>query len=277
MPHLNILTADGQESTYVLEKDLLSIGRSKDSDIALPDHTVSRKHAHIKKTPEGYVIIDQGSHNGTAVNGAKISDHLLGHNDQIKIGGTQLTYIDELKDVEPAAPRDKPKTVFAESLDQMEEEILRSGPIHEKETDQGLLVSLKGEKNKDAPLQNRVDEKATSRISLMDMEKSNKILYVLYQISRKLNTVPDFDELLSAIMDSIFQVIDADYGFVATLGDGTDDLIPKVVKYRTAPDAPSQELRVSRTIINKVVNDKVSVLTSNAMEDDRFGGAKSLF
>jgi adenylate cyclase len=101
---------------------------------------------------------------------------------------------------------------------------------------------------------------------------------VLLQRSRKLNTGHDFDELLSTIMDSIFQVIDADHGFVALLGDKPDELIPKVVKYRTAaPDQRSQELRVSRTIVNKVVKEKMSVLTSNAMEDDRFGGAKSLF
>jgi adenylate cyclase len=50
-----------------------------------------------------------------------------------------------------------------------------------------------------------------------------------------------------------------------------------VVKYRSPKDGEEQELRVSRTIVNKVVNEKVSVLTSNAMEDDRFEGAKSVF
>ena len=92
MPQLNILTGDGQESIYVLEKDLLSIGRSMDSDIVLSDHTISRKHAHIKKTTEGYVIIDQGSHNGTAVNGRPIQDADLNDGDILLIADVEFTF-----------------------------------------------------------------------------------------------------------------------------------------------------------------------------------------
>ncbi|MBW1775710.1 MAG: GAF domain-containing protein, partial [Deltaproteobacteria bacterium] len=55
------------------------------------------------------------------------------------------------------------------------------------------------------------------------------------------------------------------------------ELIPKVVKYRTATENNSEELRLSRHIVDRVVNEKASVLSSNAMEDDRFGGAKSIF
>jgi adenylate cyclase len=279
MPKLNIVTGDGRESIYHIEKDALNIGRSKDGDIILPDYTVSRQHARLNSTPDGFLLTDLGSHNGTAVNGNRINQHVLKHNDQIKIGSTILTFVDET--AESVQPSPKPKTVIEDLLaDQKEEEVLRSGPLHEKETDQELLISVKGEALKEAreiEPETTAKKKDKDRVSLMDLEKSNKTLYVLYQISRKLNTVPDFEELLNTIMDSIFQVIDADHGFVALLGKNPDELIPKVVKYRMAPESSSQELRVSRTIVNKVVHDKVSVLTSNAMEDDRFSGAKSLF
>ena len=281
MAEFSILTGDGKEFLYEIVKDDLSIGRSKDRDIILPDHTISRKHARLSKTADGYLLEDLGSHNGTFVNSSRISSQILRHNDQVKIGASMLTFLDESAKVVPP-PVEESQPVMEEPEDLQEESAIASGPAAQEEDDQGLLVSIKSDRGAQADdgVAPKLDvkEAETGRINLLDLEKSNKILFVLFQISRKLNTVPDFDELLSTIMDSIFQVIDADHGFVALLGDKPDELIPKVVKYRTAsPDQNSQELRVSRTIINRVVKEKMSVLTSNAMEDDRFGGAKSLF
>lgn len=277
MPFLTISSGDGQQSTYRIEKEAINMGRSKESDIILSDHTVSRKHARLTSTPDGYLLTDLGSHNGTVVNGTRITQHVLKNGDQVRIGSSTLTFADE--SAEAPQPPPKPKTVIDEPMDQKEEEVLSSGPLHEKETEQELLVSIKGDGlKKTREVEPKIGAKVKEKDpSLVDLEKSNKTLYVLYQISRKLNTVPDFDELLNTIMDSIFQVIDADHGFVALLGKTPDELIPKVVKYRTSSENTNQELRVSRTIVNKVVNEKVSVLTSNAMEDDRFSGAKSLF
>jgi len=278
MPELTILSSDGKVFSHKIEKDILNVGRAKDSDILLSEQKVSRKHAQLSKTLEGYLLKDLGSQNGTFVNGTRISQFLLRHNDRLKIGSSIITFLDDVSG--PATILETPKTIIDELKDQKEEQIIESGPGSHKDSDQELLLSLrKGEyiKGEASEREAEAREKDGLPIHLLDLEKSNKILYVLYQISRKLNTVPDFDELLSTIMDSIFQVIDADHGFVALLGDDPDELIPKVVKYRTLSNTDSQALRFSRTIINKVINEKVSVLTSNAMEDDRFEGAKSVF
>jgi adenylate cyclase len=278
MPILNVLYGDGKEASFSVEKEGFGLGRSKENDVVLFDHTVSRKHAQIIRTPEGFLIRDLGSHNGTYVNGARTMQHLLMHNDQVKIGSSTMTFLDE--GTKRPAPREKARTLIQEDVELKEEEVLKVGPLHEKDTDRDLLASIKSDGfagAKVARVGEQVANKETSRISLFDLQKSNKILYVLYQISRKLNTVPDFDELLNTIMDSIFQVIDADYGFVALVGKSPEELLPKVVKYRTAPEKGSQELRVSRAIVKKVFEEKTSVLTSNAMEDARFGGAKSIF
>ena len=48
----------------------LSIGRTPDNVISLPDDTnISRNHAEIRQQPDGFYITDLGSSNGTAVNG----------------------------------------------------------------------------------------------------------------------------------------------------------------------------------------------------------------
>ncbi|MFH1491192.1 MAG: adenylate/guanylate cyclase domain-containing protein, partial [Pseudomonadota bacterium] len=279
MSELSILFGDGKASIFQVEKEVITVGRAKDNDIILSDHTVSRKHAQFNQTSDGLLLKDLGSHNGTFVNGSRISkEHLLKHKDLVKIGASALTFLNE--SAQPATSPEKPKAVIEEPADQQEEEILVGGPGKEEGADKELLLSIKGGGGSTGEGHEpgiKPGENETNRISLLELEKRNKVLYVLFQISRKLNTVPDFDELLNSIMDSIFQVIDADHGFVAMLGEKPDELIPKVVKYRMATQTNTQELRVSRTIINKVVNEKASVLTSNAMEDDRFGGAKSLF
>jgi len=277
MPRLSVLLGYGKAQIHKIDKDDTRIGRSADNDIILSDYTISRRHAELTKTPAGYLLKDFGSNNGTFVNGSRIAEHILRHQDRVKIGPATLVFLDEA--AEAPALDSTLRTVIEETPDQKEEEVLRGGPVSGKPADDELLASIKDGAFgavQGSPAGYEMGEMESWRINLLDLEKSNKILYVLYQISRKLNSVQDFDDLLATIMDSIFHVIEADYGFVALVATGTEELLPKVVKYRQPHQKRSQELRVSRTILNKVVHEKVSVLTSNAMEDSRFQGAKSI-
>ena len=51
----------------------IKIGRSKDNDITIDDASVSRYHATIIKTESGIMINDNGSSNGTFINGNRIN------------------------------------------------------------------------------------------------------------------------------------------------------------------------------------------------------------
>ena len=69
----------------------LSLGRDFSSDIQLNDGQVSRKHAEIQRMQDVYVVIDQGSTNGTYVNGQRIEKPtLLAHGTIIAIGFTHF-------------------------------------------------------------------------------------------------------------------------------------------------------------------------------------------
>jgi pSer/pThr/pTyr-binding forkhead associated (FHA) protein len=93
MPTLHVVTADGRTTSYQLLKQETTIGRGKENDIVLLDHTVSRKHAKITKTGKGHLLTDLGSFNGTIVNETAVQSALLKHEDVIKIGLTTLTYL----------------------------------------------------------------------------------------------------------------------------------------------------------------------------------------
>jgi ABC-type multidrug transport system ATPase subunit len=65
----------------------LRIGRIPDNDLVLPDLDVSRHHAELRRSPTGaYEIVDLGSHNGTFVNGRRVSSAVLNESDIISIG-----------------------------------------------------------------------------------------------------------------------------------------------------------------------------------------------
>jgi hypothetical protein len=71
----------------------LTIGRLSDSNLTLPDHNVSRRHAEVRPSGNGFSVVDLGSTNGTMVNGARISgEHRLQDGDIVSIGPTHLRF-----------------------------------------------------------------------------------------------------------------------------------------------------------------------------------------
>jgi ABC transport system ATP-binding/permease protein len=70
-----------------LPAQAMRIGRDRDNDLVLPDLDVSRHHADLRKSSAGtYEIIDRGSHNGTYVNGQRVSSAVLSEADIVSIG-----------------------------------------------------------------------------------------------------------------------------------------------------------------------------------------------
>ncbi|MDP9445141.1 MAG: zinc-ribbon and FHA domain-containing protein [Actinomycetota bacterium] len=79
-------------SRFLLDTDEVTAGRHPDSDIFLDDVTVSRRHALFRRTPDGYVVADVGSLNGTYVNRDRIDEILLSGGDEVQIGKFRLVY-----------------------------------------------------------------------------------------------------------------------------------------------------------------------------------------
>jgi len=75
---------------FVLTTQTTRLGRHPDSEIMLDDITVSRRHATIERTPEGYVVTDVGSLNGTYVNQERVERALLRHGDELQVGKFRL-------------------------------------------------------------------------------------------------------------------------------------------------------------------------------------------
>lgn len=86
------LIGPNKGARFLLEPGLTHIGRATSNEIFLDDVTVSRKHAEISKDGTKYVIKDQGSLNGTYLNGSIISEHTLKDGDEIQIGKYRMHF-----------------------------------------------------------------------------------------------------------------------------------------------------------------------------------------
>ncbi|MHB8780901.1 MAG: FHA domain-containing protein [Candidatus Geothermincolia bacterium] len=77
---------------FVIDREVVSAGRHPESDVFLDDITVSRRHAEIVHTDEGFEMVDVGSLNGTYVNRERIDRVKLKNGDEIQIGKFKLLF-----------------------------------------------------------------------------------------------------------------------------------------------------------------------------------------
>ncbi len=80
-------TGSNMGSRYPLSDKPLLIGRGEDCEIRIQDHSVSRKHARIDPSPDGVMLTDVGSTNGTFVNDVMIRGNAALHDgDYVRVG-----------------------------------------------------------------------------------------------------------------------------------------------------------------------------------------------
>jgi len=84
------LTVNGTK--HEVESGKVTIGRSKDCDIQLPDPNVSRKHAEVRQEGAAYWAVDLDSTNGMEVNGRRQKRAKLRQGDRITLGSTELVF-----------------------------------------------------------------------------------------------------------------------------------------------------------------------------------------
>lgn len=88
---INVCLKGRPIDSFTLDQDQISIGRDESTDICLDNIGVSRNHARIERTGDGFFIEDTGSANGTFLNNMPVKRALLSHEDEITIGKFTLT------------------------------------------------------------------------------------------------------------------------------------------------------------------------------------------
>lgn len=95
---LLVQEGDSPKTQWPLAKSSIIIGREPESDVQVNDRQVSRRHAEIIRTAQGYTLRDLGSKNGTFLNGEPVSHEpqLIRNGDSIGIAlCAKLTFVEE--------------------------------------------------------------------------------------------------------------------------------------------------------------------------------------
>src|ERR1043165_9063419 len=93
MPYLEVKSAQGQKRLE-LGMNSLTVGRLPDNAIVIADDKASRHHCVIEPVEGGFRVRDLGSSNGTKLNNKPVSVEYLDNGDVVKIGSTELRFID---------------------------------------------------------------------------------------------------------------------------------------------------------------------------------------
>jgi serine phosphatase RsbU (regulator of sigma subunit) len=88
-----LIVIGGNQTEYVLNKPVVTIGRRPDNDIVIAEPRVSRAHAQIERRGPEYFIVDLGSSHGTLVNGQPIEQRQLHGGDRIELGDSGASYL----------------------------------------------------------------------------------------------------------------------------------------------------------------------------------------
>ncbi|MEH0845448.1 FHA domain-containing protein [Micromonospora sp. CPCC 205711] len=95
VPLVRVAGGPMRGASFRLGPQPLVIGRAPTADIAVPDPHLSRRHAEVRLTDAGAVLVDLASTNGTWLNDRRISGpEPLCDGDVIRLGRTELRYSD---------------------------------------------------------------------------------------------------------------------------------------------------------------------------------------
>lgn len=96
MPGVLTVRDEGAARRYVFEQQAV-VGRDPDCDIPLASRSVSRRHALVEKTPDGWVVRDLGSANGTSVDGARVKEAPLAKGTAVRFGEVDAVFETEAR------------------------------------------------------------------------------------------------------------------------------------------------------------------------------------
>lgn len=250
MATLFVYPKQGESFSFPLKDKQVSLGRLADNDIPIPDPFSSGHHALIVPTETGYGVRDNGSKNGTFVNGKKIAALIeLKEGDEILIGSVRVLF-------------DKALQTSVEVTD-----------APEVTTNINTMIPFK---DIIASPTSRTTIQVALPISEVDQVKAeNKIFSVLSEVSKALVLHKPLGELLDHIMDLISEHMSMDRGVLMLKEGNPIQLIPKVVRINNK-HLQNQKFVVSKSIMTMAFEQSLSVLTSDASLDPRFRGRESI-
>jgi adenylate cyclase len=269
MPRLIIERAGSPPRVYELKDgSTVRIGRAASNDITLPLSSISRSHAALEGKNDVWTITDLHSSNGVLVNGQRVERAELKGGDLIGIGDFRLRF----ENMTTGAVVAKASPELASHLTQI--------------LDQKSVTRLL-EQSKAKPSQ-WADPRQDSTERLDFLRRENRLLTLLYQVSRALGDKATVEEVTECVLDLVLQIDGGERGYAMLLAEdallaapqasagANYNFLPAIIRYRRAPTANAPEMVLSRAIIQQVMESKGPLLVMDAKEEARLLGSESM-
>lgn len=265
MAYLQLLHGPGVGKRFELTHDAATIGRQSDCEVALADvESVSRHHARIVREGDNYFAVDLGSRNGTFVNGKRVEHCQLRGGDRLAVSEVVFVFKQELLARE-SPPRDRPAKAVCDPTRQT---VDSSGP--------GIfLVEDDGAAAQPSIATTKLSIRSTVESGRQTVTNLQPLFDALIEITQSLGKALALDEVLPQVLNSLFNIFNkADRGFIVLLAPN-GDLVPRWKKVRGETD-DGEPIRISRTIINTVMDSKEAILSTDAARDERLQLSRSI-
>ncbi|MDB5745636.1 MAG: metal-dependent phosphohydrolase [Massilia sp.] len=212
--------------------------------ICIPEQTISRRHARIRRRGARYFVEDLHSRNGTFVCGERLAPgawHLLRDGDELALASAQLVFHSLM-----VPERGNADTVITRSVDA----------------------------TRFAPEPAPVD---TANAGRSELEKTVHRLHAMAQVSIALGAVTDQATLIEKIMNFIFDLFPlAERAFIMLRASEQDPPRPVAARRRGGAVEDPAQVRISRTIVDQVLVRKRAVLSVDTLADRHYGAHESI-
>ncbi|RCS54595.1 FHA domain-containing protein [Bremerella cremea] len=249
MASLFVIQGDDQGRRFELARDTTSIGRDRGNEIVLHDTEISRRHAEIRRTEQGFMLFDLQSSNGCFVNQTRQTDCELHHGDRLQLGHTLMIFTHTA-----SAPATRPISV---SLQESHREGSRI--IHSIRHEEGSQIFFPTELREPGESQNLQDN-----------------LQLIYDTALAVSRTLDIDQLLDYLLGLIFDWVDADRACIVLIDTHTKRPEAKAQRVRVSRPGVDESITISRTILDYVLTNSEGVLTSDAQDDQRWSPEGSI-
>ncbi|MFO0949299.1 MAG: ATP-binding protein [Planctomycetota bacterium] len=253
MASLTVIQGPDRGRRFELDDKVPTIGRDAKNSIRLHDSEISRQHAEFRQTDNGFIVRDLNSSNGTYLNGERIEYGAVKTGDRIRVGRTELIFT-----------ADSPQVTGTVDLANKINMVTRRESVESS----AIIRSIKHSEGSQLL---RYPESADSQWLKHNFANLN----IIYETSQAITRISDIDELLDHIMNLVFTTIRADRGCVMLKNVETGKLEPTAVRYAQGVDTEEQ-ITLSRTIMDYVLDRKEGVIVLDAAHDQRFNSAQSI-
>jgi adenylate cyclase len=243
----------GEQSDFELTLAEVPIGRSRgDNVLVLSGDKVSRRHAVLRLSGSSYVVLDLESANGTYVNGHLIHETTLADSDTISIGPYQMVY-------SQAAPAVR---------------------FDSRQLGQTVMLRAPDRVLPDLPDRTRISLDSSTKSLLEEIEtlrqKAERLAHI-YELNELLSSVLSLDEIFKKLGEMIFRLTPADRFLVLRADAATDGLTIVFSKFSEEQNILSGHgIWISKTVLDIVLKDRVTLLSSDTQTDGRLALAQSL-